>query len=66
MGSTEDEASTLWTHTFMYLELDMQSQRDLMLLVHSGYVGRSEANFILWSLLTKRPWRLLTGTSRTS
>ena len=37
----------------MVLELDTKARRDLMLLAHSGYVGRTEANFILWNVLTK-------------
>ena len=36
----------------MTLELDRKAQGDLMLLAHEGLVGRSEANEILWELLS--------------
>ena len=36
----------------MTLELDRKAQADLMLLAHEGLVGRSEANEILWELLS--------------
>ena len=34
------------------LELDRKAQVDLFLLAHSGEAGRSEANEILWELLS--------------
>ena len=46
------EALTKWYQIFEVLELDRKARRDFMLLVHSGLAGRSEANEIMWSLLS--------------
>ena len=51
-GGTDIHATRLWHEIFMTLELDRKAQGDLMLLAHEGLVGRSEANEILWELLS--------------
>ena len=51
-GGTSERALHLWQEIFMTLELDRKAQGDLMLLAHEGLVGRSEANEILWELLS--------------
>ena len=45
-------AVAMWRDCLMTLELDRKAQRDLFLLIHSGIVGRTKANRILWDLLT--------------
>ena len=52
-GGTDDEALEMWKDIWKVLELDADSWMDIMLLVHQGPVGRSEANQILWEVLTK-------------
>lgn len=52
-GGTGEEALELWKDIWCLLELDADSWMDLMLLTHQGPVGRSEANKILWDLLTR-------------
>ena len=42
----------LWQDIFMGLELDEKACQDIMLLAHLGEAGRSEANEILWDLLS--------------
>ena len=46
------EALKKWHLIFAWLELDSKAIWDLMVLAHSGLVGRSEANRILWDLLS--------------
>ena len=46
----------LWYTIFQFLELDAKARRDLMLLVHSGEIGRAYANKIMWKLLSE--WAL--------
>ena len=41
-----------WLEIFMTLELDKKSQLDLLLLAQAGEAGRSEANEIMWTLLS--------------
>ena len=54
-------AKTLWVEIFRHLELDTKAIRDLLLLAHMGLAGRTEANEILWNLLShwglKREYR---------
>ncbi len=45
-----------WHFIFEWLELDRKAVLDMFLLCHSGLVSRSEANRILWELLSK--WAL--------
>ena len=47
----DEETLQSWVYAFRVLELDRKAQRDLMLLSHSGLVGRTKANRILHSLL---------------
>ena len=42
----------LWLEIFVVLELDRKAQCELMLLAHSGEVGRAEANEVLWEILS--------------
>ena len=53
---TGGEALDLWYLIFKVLELDQKAQLDLMLLAHSGHIGRGYANKILWDLMSK--WAL--------
>ena len=46
-------ASDLWAKAIELLELDLSACEELMCLVHQGVPGRTEANFILWTLLTQ-------------
>ena len=55
-GGHDARALDLWLKIFLALELDLKSQLDLMLLAHSGLVGRTEANFVLWEILSN--WAL--------
>ena len=55
-GKSDDEALSLWYLIFRILELDRKAQIDMLLLAHSGLVGRTVANEILWNLLSK--WAL--------
>ena len=45
-------AKALWLEIFKILELDAKAVRDLMLLCHMGLAGRTEANEVLWKLLS--------------
>ena len=56
-GGTGPEALNIWQEIFVTLELDTRAIRDLMLLAHSGKVGRAEANEILWTLLSDHALR---------
>ena len=51
-GGVGPEALELWYLIFLTLELDRKAQVDLMILAHSGEAGRSEANELLWTLLS--------------
>jgi len=51
-GGWLPEAEALWAECIELLELDADAVQDLMLLVAQGIAGRSEANEILWDLLT--------------
>jgi len=50
-GGVGPAARYLWSRIVVTLELDRKATVDLMLLAHSGEVGRAEANEILWNLL---------------
>ena len=50
---SSEEALALWQEIWVLLELDAESWMDLMLLVHQSPVGRSEANKVLFELLTR-------------
>ena len=50
------KATNLWYLIFKVLELDQKAQLDLMLLAHSGHIGRGYANKIMWDLMSK--WAL--------
>ena len=52
MCEPSSHGMTLWADIFECLELDRKSQMDLLLLAHLGLAGRSEANKILWDLLS--------------
>ena len=52
-GGWLPEAEALWAECIELLELDADAVQDLMLLVAQGIAGRSEANEILWDLLTR-------------
>ena len=49
---TGGEALDLWYLIFKVLELDQKAQLDLMLLSHSGHIGRGQANKIMWDLMS--------------
>ena len=49
---TSVEATDMWRNVFSILELDRKAQRGMFLLIHSGVVGRTYANRILWDLLS--------------
>jgi hypothetical protein len=51
-GGHDKEALKKWHLVFAWLELDKKSIWDLMTLAHCGLVGRSEANRVLWELLS--------------
>ena len=53
---TDLHAMDKWYSIFKFLELDAKARRDLMLLVHSGEIGRAHANRIMWKLLSE--WAL--------
>ena len=50
-GGSDDLAVDLWQEAVELLELDSYAITDLLLLVHQGLPGRSEANEIMWKLL---------------
>ena len=50
-GGVDNRARYLWERIVTTLELDRKATVDLVLLAHSGEVGRAEANEILWNLL---------------
>ena len=47
----DQEALEEWIQVFRILELDQKAMRDLFLLAHSGLVGRTKANEVLWNIL---------------
>ena len=47
----DEQALEKWLMVMRFLELDRKARVDLMLLAHSGLVGRAWANKILWDLL---------------
>ena len=51
-GGTDGRSRYKWVEICRTLELDRKSSMDLFLLAHQGRVGRSEANEILWFLLS--------------
>ena len=51
-GGFDGQARLLWLEIFRTLELDRKAQADIFLLAHQGVCGRSEANEIIWDLLT--------------
>ena len=51
-GGYDRQALHEWLKVLTYLEIDCKAQRDLFLLIHSGTVGRTYANKILWKLLS--------------
>ena len=50
------ETLEILLNIFRVLELDRKAQQDFMLLFQSGLVGRTQANKVLWDLLSK--WSL--------
>ena len=46
------KAKQLWWEICQVLELDRKSQRDLLILAHTGAHGRAHANRILWKLMS--------------
>lgn len=52
-GGDDEEALSLWKDLWVLLELDADSWLELMLLVSQGPPGRSEANQILFELMTR-------------
>ena len=58
-GGVGPAARYLWSRIVVTLELDRKATVDLMLLAHSGEVGRAEANEVLWNLLAC--WALKDG-----
>ena len=51
-GGTGPQAVQKWHEVMWVLELDKKAQLDLWILAQSGIAGRSEANEILWNLLS--------------
>ena len=51
-GSTSETGLALFKEIIQTLELDERASQDLMLLVHSGWCGRCEANALLWKVLS--------------
>ena len=49
---TDHVTLDLWYLIFKVLELDKKAQLDLMLLAHSGLLGRGYANKVMWDLLS--------------
>ena len=49
---TNEQALRCWQKVFEVLELDRKACADIMLLAHSGLVGRVKANQLLWNLLS--------------
>ena len=64
-GTLDGQANVKWIEICRTLELDRKSSVDLFLLAHQGRVGRSEANEILWFLLSdaalQEPYRDLSN-----
>ena len=52
MTGTSPGDLALWLEIFLVLELDRKAQFDLFLLAHSGEVGRTYANEVLWLLMS--------------
>ncbi len=48
----DEYALAIWHEILQVLELDIKARRDLLLLAHSGIVGRTKANELLWNLLS--------------
>ena len=46
------QAKQLWWEICQVLELDRKSQRDLLILAHTGAHGRAHASRILWKLMS--------------
>ena len=55
-GGVGQETLEILLNIFRVLELDRKAQQDFMLLFQSGLVGRTQANKVLWDLLSK--WSL--------
>ena len=51
-GTLDGQAKVKWIEICRTLELDRKSSVDLFLLAQQGLPGRSEANEILWFLLS--------------
>ena len=51
-GGVDTAAWQKWAEILQVLELDVKSMWDLFLLAHQGRAGRSEANEILWDVLS--------------
>ena len=49
---SDERALRLWISAMRLMELDRKAARDLFLLAHSGLVGRTQANKVLWTLLS--------------
>ena len=56
-GGSEPTDLNLWKRICIVLELDRKAMADLMLLAHSGEAGRTEANEVLWTLLSDHALR---------
>eukprot|EP00972_Heterocapsa_arctica_P099118 14627674-Heterocapsa_arctica.AAC.1 len=51
-GGSDAAALRKWIVIFEFLEFDRKAVMDLMLLAHSGLVGRSRADQVLWEVLS--------------
>ena len=51
---TDEAALAMWIYAMRILEIDRKAQRELMLLAHSGLVGRTKANRILHQCLYEK------------
>lgn len=57
LQSGVDEVALMkWLNIMRFLELDKKARLDLLLLAQSGIVGRTQANKLLWNLLSN--WAL--------
>ena len=52
MRGVDRQALELWRIIFETLELDRKACVDIVLLMHSGVVGRAKANEVLWEILS--------------
>ena len=57
----DGEALNLWYLVFKVLELDKKAQLDMMLLAHSGHIGRGCANKLMWDLMSNHALHHLYG-----